>query len=221
VRGVANFTFASGGVGNFVGNNFALAGGCPGLANYDGLTAGGAAVATHRYASGATTGVAAIVMNKNAVLKWNTVLSAFPWADIVDAAGPPPAPQAEVALMSRVLSGVLPIGCVVGPNPVDLGDPAADAVPLPTALHPCEPNPFNPTTMLRFDLAQSGRARLLVYDAAGRLVRTLVDATLAAGSHRTVWSGLDTAGRRAPSGVYFARLVSGESNIARKMVLLQ
>jgi hypothetical protein len=221
VHGIANFTFASGGVGTFIGNNFALAGGCPGLANYDGLTAGGTAVATHRYASGATTGTAAVVMNKNAVLKWNTVLSAFPWFDIVDAAGPPPVPQAEVALMSRVLSGVLPLACISGVNPVDLGDPTTDAVPIRTALHACEPNPFNPTTTLRFDLAQAGRTRLLVYDAAGRLVRTLVDATLAAGSHRAVWNGLDSSGQRSPSGVYFARLVSVESDIARKMVLLQ
>jgi len=68
------------------------------------------------------------------------------------------------------------------------------------------PNPFNPETTLRFDLPVEGRVRLEVYDVAGRLVRTLLDADIPAGSHQAVWDGKDGSGRGMPSGSYFARL---------------
>ncbi len=221
VQGGNSFTWANGGVTNFIGDKFSLSGGCPALRTFDGAGASGTAVVTHNYKSGATTGTGAVVMNKNAVLKWNTVWMGFNWFDIRDAFGSPPG-TAEKTLLSKILSQAQPIACIHAPVATEPGTPDEVAtVPLRTALHPCEPNPFNPTTTLRFDLACGGRTRLLVYDAAGHLVRTLVDATLPAGSHRQVWNGLDTGGQRAPSGVYFARLVSGESSLARKMVLLQ
>jgi hypothetical protein len=83
------------------------------------------------------------------------------------------------------------------------------------------PNPFNPTTSIAFDLPQAGAARLEVFDVQGRLVRTLVDATLPAGAHTAVWNGRDGRDRRVASGVYFYRLVhAGESRV-RKMLLAQ
>lgn len=71
------------------------------------------------------------------------------------------------------------------------------------------PNPFNPLTTLRFDLPVGGRVHLEVYDVAGRLVRTLLDADLPAGNHQAVWDGKDASGRGMPSGSYFARLSAG------------
>lgn len=83
------------------------------------------------------------------------------------------------------------------------------------------PNPFNPTTTIAWDLDQPLQVRLSVYDARGRLVRTLVDGGAAAGRHRTAWDGTDRAGTAVASGVYFARLeVNGRSD-ARRMVLLK
>jgi hypothetical protein len=69
------------------------------------------------------------------------------------------------------------------------------------------PNPFNPRTTLRFELPQSGPVRLAVFDLAGRLVCTLVDDSLAQGSHEAVWDGRDASGRDVGSGSYLARLV--------------
>jgi hypothetical protein len=71
------------------------------------------------------------------------------------------------------------------------------------------PNPFNPTTGLRFDLPSAGPVRLAIYDLAGRLVRVLVEGEIPAGSHEAVWDGRDASGRSAPSGSYLARLVAG------------
>lgn len=83
------------------------------------------------------------------------------------------------------------------------------------------PNPFNPKTSVSFSLAERGNARLRVYDANGRLVRTLADGPREAGAHTVTWDGRDQAGRGAASGVYFVRLEAGGKTDARKMVLLK
>ncbi|MBE0566573.1 MAG: T9SS type A sorting domain-containing protein [Krumholzibacteria bacterium] len=83
------------------------------------------------------------------------------------------------------------------------------------------PNPFNPSTTVRFELARAGRAELAVFDLAGRRVATLVDAELGAGEHAARWDGRDTRGRGVASGVYLCRLVAGEAVATRRMVLLR
>ena len=83
------------------------------------------------------------------------------------------------------------------------------------------PNPFNPSTTLRFDLAESGFAELAVYDVTGRLVRTLVTSPVAAGAHSVVWDGTDAAGRQVASGVYFARLTTPTETLTTRLVLVQ
>ena len=215
VQGNAAFTFASGGLQSFVGDKFSLNGGCPVLRNYDGALAAGTAVVTHNYKSGATTGSGAIVMNKNAVLKWNTVWMGFGWADIRDTFGGSPATP-ELTLIQKIFNGVLPVSCLEGIDPTTIGDPEPAALPRLTTLYPCEPNPFNPTALVRFDIATPGPVDLSIFDASGRLVRTLVKTALAAGSHRAVWNGLTESGAKSASGVYFARLVAPDANHTRK-----
>ncbi len=92
---------------------------------------------------------------------------------------------------------------------------------LQTALAANAPNPFNPSTELRFTLAQDGPVRLDVHDLAGRLVRTLVDEPLNAGGHTTRWDGRDDKGRMAAAGVYVARLQSADAVRSRRMVMLK
>ena len=88
-------------------------------------------------------------------------------------------------------------------------------------LYPNVPNPYNPSTTLRFDLPARGAAELSIYDASGRLVRTLVHAALDAGPHSYVWDGRDAAGRVTASGVYLYRLTTADGQQARKMVLVR
>jgi hypothetical protein len=100
------------------------------------------------------------------------------------------------------------------------------APPPPAAprlvLRQNEPNPFNPTTRIRFTLGQSAHARLAVYDIAGRLVRVLVNRRLPGGVERTVtWNGTDRAGLPVRSGVYFYRLTTATETRIRKMTLLK
>jgi len=68
------------------------------------------------------------------------------------------------------------------------------------------PNPSNPRTVLEFELGRTGRARVEIFDARGRLVRRLADETFGAGTVRRAFDGLDDAGRPLPSGVYFHRV---------------
>ena len=101
----------------------------------------------------------------------------------------------------------------------------------PTAVAPqradapflsASPNPFNPRTTLRFNVAEAGAVRLDVYDVGGRRVRTLVDAPREAGTHAVTWNGRDASGRNAASGVYIARLtVTGESQATSNDVKVQ
>jgi hypothetical protein len=76
-------------------------------------------------------------------------------------------------------------------------------------LYPCRPNPFNPSTVIRFDLPVDGMVRLSVYDVSGRLVRRLVDESLPGGTHEAIWDGRDVSGRGMPSGSYMARIEFG------------
>ena len=117
-------------------------------------------------------------------------------------------------LVGSVLAGLF------GTWPEDIPD-AADPVPAHTAFDGAYPNPFNPSTTLRFALATPEHARLDVYDLAGRRLRTLVDADLPAAEHEAVWDGRDDRGSVLPSGVYFARLTAGGFRSSQKLMLLK
>ena len=83
------------------------------------------------------------------------------------------------------------------------------------------PNPFNPTTMVRFGVPRPGHVRLAVYDVAGRRVAVLVDRMMGAGEFTASWDGRDEGGRSVASGVYFARMTMEGFSATRKMVLLR
>ena len=89
-------------------------------------------------------------------------------------------------------------------------------VPVSFGFGQCHPNPFNPVTTLGFAVPRRARVEIRVFDVAGREVMTLIDREIDPGYHQ---AALDGAG--LPSGVYFARMVSGEFVETRKMVLLK
>jgi flagellar hook capping protein FlgD len=212
---------------------FSLNGGCPALRSYDALNASAATSArVYRYQDprNQALGAGSVVANVNAAEDWNTLLMSFPWFDIrdrSDASPPPPfgqplSPPATVDLLNAILGGVLPPACRRGTNPTDVPDaPRVDA-PSVSSLRQNHPNPFNPVTTIRFDLAQSGRVQLRIYNAAGRKVRTLLDTAMQAGWDRSVtWNGIDDAGRRLPTGVYLYQLDAAGITMTKKMVLMK
>ena len=97
-----------------------------------------------------------------------------------------------------------------GPGPV-----------LPYRLAAPRPNPFNPSTGIRFSLPEPTEVRLSVLDAQGRRLALLLQELLPAGDHTVRWDGRDTAGRRLSGGVYLLCLeAAGRPALSRKVVLL-
>jgi hypothetical protein len=95
-------------------------------------------------------------------------------------------------------------------------------VPDRFALYQNVPNPFNPTTTIRYDVpAGGGHVSLVVYDVNGRLVRALVDRTDDAGAKSVVWDGSDEHGLAVSSGVYFYRLIGPGFSETRKMAVMK
>ena len=84
------------------------------------------------------------------------------------------------------------------------------------------PNPFNPATLIAYEIPESGTAvRLEIFDASGRLVRVLVAERQAAGHQAARWDGCDDHGRAVASGLYIYRLQADGAAASRKMQLLR
>lgn len=83
-----------------------------------------------------------------------------------------------------------------------------------------QPNPFQPATTLSFELSSPGHVVMRIYDAGGRMVRTLVAGRLAAGSHRIGWDGMADNGARLSAGAYLVDLRMDGIQVARKVTLL-
>ena len=83
------------------------------------------------------------------------------------------------------------------------------------------PNPFNPVTKIVFTTGTAGDVSLRIYDATGRLVRTILDGRLDPGRHEALWNGRDDRGCPVTSGVYFYRITEGEFARTKKMVLIR
>lgn len=105
--------------------------------------------------------------------------------------------------------------------------------PDPGVLTPTEfklysnyPNPFNPTTQLKYELPERAQVRLDIYNMLGQKIRTLVDGEQTAGVKTMQWDARDDTGRQMTTGVYFLKLEANPENgqpilITRKMTLLK
>ncbi len=108
---------------------------------------------------------------------------------------------------------------------IGVGSPIATVLagqsPSETTLHaPC-PNPFNPSTQVRWEITEGARTALRVYDISGRLVRTLVDGYCDAGVYTARWDGRDRQGRSMGSGVYLMRLETPTEAFTQRVTLVR
>jgi len=143
------------------------------------------------------------VSNENRAHK--TVGFSFEFGGLTDGASP----STKDELLTEILSffGLIETG---------VGDET-----LTFRLEQNSPNPFNPVTTLMFELPAAGDAELVVYNAAGRRVATLLDGQTKAGKRSVTWRGVDDAGRPVASGVYFFRLTHDGRSTTTKGVLLK
>lgn len=96
-----------------------------------------------------------------------------------------------------------------------------DRQPRKTALYPNFPNPFNPSTRIRFFVSEPRNVSMDVFNVRGQLVKTLVRGRLSAGEHTIEWNGRDAMGHPAASGVYVVRLTTDRFSKSEKMLLIK
>jgi len=100
-------------------------------------------------------------------------------------------------------------------------DADGNIIPITTKLNGNYPNPFNPTTMISFSIEQDNQVELNIYNLKGQKVRQLVNDQLPAGQHEVIWNGKDDNGKQAASGIYFHKMISGNYQQSKKMLLLK
>ena len=105
---------------------------------------------------------------------------------------------------------------VVIVNPTATSTNSGPELPAEVALAQNYPNPFNPTTIIRYELPESQQVRLEVYDISGRLISTLVNDQVTAGTHTVTFDAQHLA-----SGIYVYRLQAGGMVISRKLTLIK
>jgi photosystem II stability/assembly factor-like uncharacterized protein len=102
-----------------------------------------------------------------------------------------------------------------GGNPIGIS-PISSVIPKSFNLSQNYPNPFNPSTLIEFDIPKSSFTKLIIYDINGRVIQTLVNQELKAGSYKADFDGTNLS-----SGLYFYELKTGDFTQTRKMVLLK
>ena len=94
-------------------------------------------------------------------------------------------------------------------------------LPTRTVLYPNSPNPFNPTTNIRYDVKDAGVVRIVIHNVLGQRVRTLVSGYREVGSHSAIWDGRNDRGGCVTSGVYLCRMIAGGRAHVRRMMLVK
>jgi len=94
-------------------------------------------------------------------------------------------------------------------------------VPAKYSLENSYPNPFNPTTTIKYHIAKSGNVKIEVFNINGQLIRTLIDSYHTPGDYFIMWDGRNAAGNIVSSGTYFYRMTAGEFTQTKKMVFLK
>lgn len=83
------------------------------------------------------------------------------------------------------------------------------------------PNPFNPSTTIRFNVPSVSPVKLKISNVTGELIKTIIVEVQTAGEHEIVWDGKSDNGVRQPSGIYFYQLITNSNTESRKMILLR
>lgn len=117
-------------------------------------------------------------------------------------------------ILSDAVSGVKNVRCLGAGTAADADD--GSLLPKEFKLYPPYPNPFNPTTTIAFDVPKDAQVELTVFDVQGRIVTTLLEGNLSAGTHARDWTCSTCAG-----GVYFARLRTSEFEGIQKLLLVK
>ena len=95
-----------------------------------------------------------------------------------------------------------------------------EALPQSFSLGPNYPNPFNPSTIIPYQLPAAAQVRLEVFNLLGQRIASLVDQQQSAGFHTAAWNATNASGQAVAAGVYLYRLRAGSQQQTRRMVLI-
>lgn len=128
------------------------------------------------------------------------------------------------------------VGQLQGYNHIDRGDPQRtgyyggsgavgtvreQTLPNMIVLSENYPNPFNPTTQIRYSLPKAGHVSLTIFDLKGNVVKTLINKVQVANRYTVEWDGTNNRGSQVASGIYLYRLTTSEKVITKKMTLIR
>ncbi len=152
---------------------------------------------------------------------WNTpdVAATFPDLDTIALADLDLGYKSQVSFTGATDNGVLGDRNWTG-HTLEIME-ALKGVPDRFSLAQNFPNPFNPSTVIRYDLTRAADVQLAIYNLLGQEVARLVNGNQHAGAHTATWRGLDSEGNSVSSGVYFYRLESEGFQQTRKMLLMR
>ncbi|MDZ7303599.1 MAG: alpha-amylase family glycosyl hydrolase [candidate division KSB1 bacterium] len=105
--------------------------------------------------------------------------------------------------------------------PTPVAERADNAIPAQFVLHQNFPNPFNPETMIRFELPRQAEVRVRVFNLLGEEVVTILREKMSAGTHTLHWDGRNANAQPVRSGVYLLRLDAGHEMAVRKIMVLR
>jgi hypothetical protein len=146
----------------------------------------------------------------------NEIFKTIDWAGAGD--------TVKICVSGYLTNGMKFMGCmkivIVGDNPTDVknGD---EPIPQRFALLGNYPNPFNASTMLKFQLSRNSFVELTVYNILGQKVRTLVKEQMTAGNKQVLWDGTDESGKQLATGIYFYKIITAEGRVTGKMTMLK
>ena len=104
-------------------------------------------------------------------------------------------------------------------EPYGTNDPTN--LPMIANLGANYPNPFNPTTTINFSNGVAGNVTINIYNVLGQKVKSLVNEHLPVDDHTVIWNGKDDNNQQVSSGVYFYKMINGEYNSTKKMMLIK
>jgi hypothetical protein len=199
--------------GSFLdGDTVLVYGGCPTAREFDVVTPTGASVLAMAYSGNVGHGavLSQSTLNPDSAYA-RVVMAGFGYDAIVDERLKTPHGRVEHLHTTLTWLG----------NVIDEPTGADPAPEFKFSLSQNHPNPFNPTTRIRYSLAERTHVDLRIYNVAGQIVATLVDDVKAAGPHTVEWNGKSAGGAPVSSGVYFYQVVAGNRTMTKKMVLLR
>ena len=106
-------------------------------------------------------------------------------------------------------------------NPITAVVTRSEQAPKQFHLFQNFPNPFNPSTLIRYTIGNSVDVQIDIVNLLGQPIRNLVHRLHTAGEYSVAWNGTDNIGRRVNSGIYFVKLTAGDFQQIRKMIMLK